>query len=119
MFKIAAPGDELHRDIFIMATTKLQELPPRVQVQYQVPNKDQRVEYDGQTPYGDSPAFTTARSQDTRLSTTGDEDEPVREKWNEPRINMYRTFAAFWAFVVMGMNDGMVSARGIQDQPLT
>ena len=98
-----------------MSTTKLQELPPRVQVQYQVPDKDQRAEHDGKTPYADSPAFTTALSQGARLSTLGEEDEPVRERWNEPRINMYRTFAAFWAFVVMGMNDGMVSAHLSQD----
>jgi len=102
-----------------MSTTKLQELPPRVQVQYQVPDKNQRAEHDGKTPYADSPAFTTAVSQDTRLSTLGDEDEPLREKWNEPRVNMYRTFAAFWAFVVMGMNDGMTSVCCTQDYLLT
>lgn len=98
-----------------MSTTKLQELPPRVQVQHQIPDKDQRAQYDRKTPYADSPAVTTALSQDTRLSTLGEDDEPVREKWNEPRINMYRTFAAFWAFVVMGMNDGMISAHWYQD----
>ncbi len=27
------------------------------------------------------------------------------EVWNRPRVNMYRTFATFWAFIVMGMND--------------
>jgi len=88
-------------------------------VQYQVPDKNKRTEHDGKTPYADTPAFTTALSQDTRLSTLGDEDEPVREKWNEPRINMYRTFAAFWASVVMGMNDGMSSARQYRDYLLT
>lgn len=29
----------------------------------------------------------------------------VVEKWNEPRSNIYRTFATFWSFLVMGAND--------------
>ena len=27
------------------------------------------------------------------------------ERWNQSRTNVYRTFAAFWSFVVMGSND--------------
>lgn len=27
------------------------------------------------------------------------------EKWNHPRINVYRSFATFWSFLVMGSND--------------
>ena len=27
------------------------------------------------------------------------------QKWNRPRVNLFRSFAAFWAFTVMGMND--------------
>ncbi|KAJ5144258.1 Major facilitator superfamily domain general substrate transporter [Penicillium bovifimosum] len=27
---------------------------------------------------------------------------PVVEKWNDPRINIYRTFSTFWCFLVMG-----------------
>lgn len=27
------------------------------------------------------------------------------EVWNSPKINMYRVFATFWSFTVMGMND--------------
>ena len=27
------------------------------------------------------------------------------EKWNEPRINVSRTLATFWSFLVMGAND--------------
>lgn len=29
----------------------------------------------------------------------------VVERWNEPRFNMFRTFATFWSFVIMGAND--------------
>jgi hypothetical protein len=54
----------------------------------------------------ESPAFAKALSQDTELSTNLDDDEPPRERWNESRINIFRTFATFWAFIVMGMNDG-------------
>jgi hypothetical protein len=27
------------------------------------------------------------------------------ERWNTPRVNFWRTMAAFWSFVVMGSND--------------
>ena len=30
---------------------------------------------------------------------------PLLEKWNQPRVNIHRTFAAFWSFLVMGAND--------------
>lgn len=27
------------------------------------------------------------------------------ERWNQPRINIYRSFSTFWSFLVMGAND--------------
>ncbi|KAL2849839.1 major facilitator superfamily domain-containing protein [Aspergillus pseudoustus] len=33
------------------------------------------------------------------------------ERWNYPRANVYKTFATFWAFLVMGAND---SAYGLE-----
>ena len=30
----------------------------------------------------------------------------VLQKWNSPRINMFRVLATFWSFFVVGMNDG-------------
>jgi hypothetical protein len=35
------------------------------------------------------------------------------QKWNSPRINMWRVFAAFWSFLVLGMNDGSYGVRCI------
>lgn len=32
------------------------------------------------------------------------------ERWNSPRINIYRLAATFWSFVVMGMNDAAYGA---------
>ena len=32
------------------------------------------------------------------------------ERWNQSRTNLYRTFAAFWSFVVMGSNDAAYGA---------
>jgi hypothetical protein len=32
------------------------------------------------------------------------------QQWNHPTINVYRTMATFWGFLVMGMND---SAYGV------
>jgi hypothetical protein len=34
------------------------------------------------------------------------------EKWNEPRINMWRFFATLFSFIIMGMNDGAI---GVSD----
>ena len=36
----------------------------------------------------------------------------VMERWNNPRINAYRTFATFFSFLVMGSND---AAYGVSD----
>lgn len=30
----------------------------------------------------------------------------VLQKWNSPRINMWRVLTCFWSLFVMGMNDG-------------
>ena len=37
--------------------------------------------------------------------TTGME-HVSQQKWNHPRINMWRTFATFLGFFIMGLNDG-------------
>lgn len=33
-----------------------------------------------------------------------------RQRWNNPRVNMWRTFAAFWSFFIMGANDAAYGA---------
>ena len=38
-------------------------------------------------------------------------EEPLR--WNSPKINAFRTFATFWSFIIMGLNDG---AYGVSPQ---
>jgi hypothetical protein len=30
----------------------------------------------------------------------------AKQKWNSPRINMWRVFSAFFSFLIVGMNDG-------------
>jgi hypothetical protein len=46
------------------------------------------------------------------LERAKDEPEPpssaisVLQKWNSPRINMWKVFTCFWSLFVMGMNDG-------------
>lgn len=32
------------------------------------------------------------------------------ERWNQSKTNLYRTFAAFWSFIVMGSNDAAYGA---------
>ncbi|CAI7677742.1 hypothetical protein N7533_003379 [Penicillium manginii] len=41
----------------------------------------------------------------TDSSETSHEGFAALEKWNEPRINAYRSFATFFSFLVMGAND--------------
>lgn len=36
------------------------------------------------------------------------------ERWNTPRLNLWRTLAAFWSFIVMGSND---AAYGVNIYP--
>lgn len=38
-------------------------------------------------------------------SPLGPESFPLLEKWNQPRVNIHRTLATFWSFLVMGAND--------------
>jgi hypothetical protein len=30
----------------------------------------------------------------------------AKQKWNEPRINMWRVFSCYFSFFIVGMNDG-------------
>ncbi|KAJ5501864.1 Major facilitator superfamily domain general substrate transporter [Penicillium fimorum] len=47
---------------------------------------------------------------DTALSSDPPRGFPLLEKWNQPRINVYRTIATFWSFLVMGANDAAYGA---------
>jgi hypothetical protein len=38
---------------------------------------------------------------------------PVLERWNQNRLNIYRTFATFWCFLVMGANDAAYGVSGL------
>ncbi|CAI7571963.1 unnamed protein product [Penicillium crustosum] len=44
-------------------------------------------------------------SQSGTGSPLGPESFPLLEKWNQPHVNIHRTFATFWSFLVMGAND--------------
>lgn len=48
----------------------------------------------------------------TDSSETSHDGFAALEKWNEPRINAYRSFATFWSFLVMGAND---AAYGVSE----
>lgn len=34
------------------------------------------------------------------------------QQWNFPRVNLWRTLAAFWGFIIMGANDAVVGVSG-------
>lgn len=48
---------------------------------------------------------TNERLETERESNNAAEGFSALEKWNHPRINMYRLFATLWSFLVMGAND--------------
>ncbi|KGO68313.1 Major facilitator superfamily domain, general substrate transporter [Penicillium italicum] len=50
------------------------------------------------------------RGQSDAGSPLGPENFPLLEKWNQPRVNIHRTFATFWSFLVMGANDAAYGA---------
>jgi hypothetical protein len=33
------------------------------------------------------------------------------QKWNNPQINMFRVFATFYSFVILGLNDVRISCN--------
>ena len=39
--------------------------------------------------------------------------QPALQQWNHPRINMWRTFAAFLAMFLMGCNDAVYGVSSI------
>lgn len=40
---------------------------------------------------------------------------PALEKWNHPRVNIYRSLATFWSFLVMGANDAAYGVSALLD----
>lgn len=101
------------------ATTIEMELQP---VQEKNPNRNESIIQPKQQNHQ---IFQTAASTsmpmmnregqepDLELPSSGlqrDEQEAVivahaLEKWNDPAVNVYRLFATFWSFVIMGAND--------------
>ena len=35
----------------------------------------------------------------------------AKQRWNHPRLNMWKVFATFFSFLVLGMNDGSYGVR--------
>lgn len=50
-------------------------------------------------------------------SLTGDSHSFLAlEKWNHPRINIYRSFSTFWSFLVMGANDAAYGVSAVSSR---
>jgi hypothetical protein len=39
--------------------------------------------------------------------------EIVLQKWNDPKVNVYRIFVTFYSFIVVGMNDAAVGVSSL------
>ncbi|KAI9713476.1 MAG: hypothetical protein M1820_000858 [Bogoriella megaspora] len=59
----------------------------------------------------DAPGISLSHPEDRNemLPSPSVAAEPT-ERWNHPTVNMYRTFATFWTFVMMGANDAAYGA---------
>jgi hypothetical protein len=90
---------------------------------------EKSVETQDGSHHGSHPPDTTAvRSSDpekqdvnTSAANTTDDEAPVPltererheaqlQKWNEPRVNLWRVLTTMWCFILMGMNDGAIGA---------
>lgn len=58
-----------------------------------------------------------AKEADEAARVEGTADEETVEKWNNPRINVYRFCAVSWSFVVIGMNDACIGVRPFSPSP--
>lgn len=61
---------------------------------------------------------TSERSEAERESNSETEGFSALEKWNHPRINMFRLFATLWSFLVMGANDAAYGVSAALDNGL-
>lgn len=100
----------LHSDFPIMAsTTTVIELEPIVSANHS--NRERKDQLDL------FPVNNSNGSLNRRLSAANESlahrnsfAEQV-QKWNSPRINVYRLFSAFWGFILMGANDAVIGVR--------
>lgn len=59
----------------------------------------------------DSQANTTDEDAPAKVPFTDQErHEAQMQRWNHPRINLWRFLAANWSFILMGANDGAIGA---------
>lgn len=49
------------------------------------------------------------------LTNESSDGFPALEKWNYPRVNIYRSLATFWSFLVMGANDAAYGVSSLLD----
>ncbi|PNP49715.1 hypothetical protein THARTR1_09483 [Trichoderma harzianum] len=64
--------------------------------------------HDSEKPFVDAPILEPAIASDD--SAAPEDAFEVKVKWNSPPINRYRVLSTFWAFFVLGMNDGSYGA---------
>ncbi len=55
---------------------------------------------------GDSKQVREKIADQSDISRPSPERE-ILQRWNEPRVNLYRYLAVLYSFVVLGMNDGV------------
>lgn len=72
--------------------------------------------HDSDKPFVDAPILEPAIASDD--SAAPEDAFEAKVKWNSPPINRYRVLATFWAFFVLGMNDGSYGVSRLKPQLL-
>ncbi|KAI4721041.1 MFS general substrate transporter [Aureobasidium sp. EXF-10727] len=90
------------------SATAVMELEP-IHSPSGAPEKHFPVESGRRLGHGDLDDHDRRDQNETLPSPTVASHEAL-ERWNLPRSNLYRTFAAFWGFAIMGMNDATYGA---------
>ncbi|EFW98743.1 tRNA wybutosine-synthesizing protein [Grosmannia clavigera kw1407] len=55
-------------------------------------------------------AVSTSKDEEAHLPDPESREEKPLQRWNDPKLNMFRYFSTLYSFVVMGMNDAAVGA---------
>ena len=58
-----------------------------------------------------SDATATATCTDEESGTPPNPSQPVLQRWNESKENMFRFFCTLYCFIRMGMTDGAIGVR--------
>jgi fucose permease len=97
-----------------MSLPSEEKIAPGETTQYLPPDQTSSTDPE-KPPISDTPATTTSNSDGENTTpsvplTSEERHLAQMQRWNTPRINLYRFLTTNWSFILMGMNDGAIGA---------